>query len=33
LRAGTELAVQQNGRTVSFTVPGLAEYEVAALET
>ncbi len=33
LRAGTELAIQQNGRTVSFTIPGLAEYEVAALET
>jgi hypothetical protein len=33
LRAGTDLAFQQDGRTLRFTVPGLAEYEVAAFET
>ncbi|MGI4732567.1 MAG: alpha-amylase family protein [Janthinobacterium lividum] len=33
LRAGTALPFQQSGRTLSFTVPGLAEYEVAAFET
>ena len=33
LRAGTGVPFQQTGRTLSFTVPGLAEYEVAAFET
>ena len=33
LRAGTELPFQQDGRSVSFTVPGLVEHEVAAFET
>ena len=32
LRAGTDLAFRQDGRALSFTVPGLADYEVAAFE-
>lgn len=32
LRAGTPLPFQQDGRTVSFTVPAVGEYEVAAFE-
>lgn len=31
LRAGTDLPVRQSGRVVEFTVPTIAEYEVAAL--
>lgn len=32
LRAGTDLSFQQEARTLRFTIPGLAEYEVAAFE-
>jgi hypothetical protein len=32
LRAETPLGFTQNGRIVEFTVPGIADYEVAALE-
>lgn len=32
LRADTELVFKQDGRQLSFTVPGLMEYEVAAFE-
>jgi hypothetical protein len=31
LRAGTALPFQQDGATVTFTVPGVSDYEVAAL--
>jgi hypothetical protein len=33
LRSGGDLPFQQTGRSLSFTVPGLAEYEVAAFDT
>ncbi len=32
LRAGANFPFQQAGRTLSFTIPGLSEYEVVALE-
>jgi hypothetical protein len=32
LRADTDLVFRQDGRQLSFTVPGLMEYEVAAFE-
>lgn len=32
LRAGGDLPFKQNGRLLEFTIPGLAEYEVAAIE-
>jgi len=33
LRAGADLPFQQEGRTLTFTIPGVTDYEVAAFET
>jgi hypothetical protein len=33
LRSGQALSVQQDGGAIRFTVPGVVDYEVVALET